>query len=150
VELTRTKAQFQRVVGKPVTLSDGTYLPRDTIIEVPLSAVMRDAQLYPNPETFDAYRFYNLRKAGSESIDRYQCVTVTPTNIAFGYGRHACPGRFLAIAQIKLVLANLLLQFEMKMPNEQKKRHPVTSRGNAVSTIKLRLNSPTKIADYIR
>jgi cytochrome P450 len=32
----------------------------------------------------------------------------------FGLGRHACPGRFLAGYEIKLVLATLLTQYDFK------------------------------------
>lgn len=36
--------------------------------------------------------------------------------MGFGYGRHACPGRFFAAAEIKLLLARLLLDYEIAMP----------------------------------
>jgi len=36
--------------------------------------------------------------------------------MGFGYGRHACPGRFFAANEIKLILARLLLDYDMSMP----------------------------------
>lgn len=104
------------------------------MIEVASDAISHDPELYPNPDTFDPYRFYNLRQAGSESANRYQCVTVSETNLGFGYGRHSCPGRFFAINEIKLILANMLLQFDIKMPDGQTERYKSVSMGNSVST----------------
>jgi cytochrome P450 len=37
--------------------------------------------------------------------------------MGFGYGRHACPGRFFAANEIKLILARMILDFDMKMPD---------------------------------
>lgn len=36
--------------------------------------------------------------------------------MGFGYGRHACPGRFFAANEIKLILARLLLDYDVSMP----------------------------------
>lgn len=35
----------------------------------------------------------------------------------FGYGRHACPGRFFAANEIKLMLVRLLMDYDIKMPD---------------------------------
>ena len=36
--------------------------------------------------------------------------------MSFGFGRHACPGRFFAANEIKLILARLLLDYDIRMP----------------------------------
>lgn len=36
--------------------------------------------------------------------------------MSFGFGRHACPGRFFAANEIKLILARMLLDYDIKMP----------------------------------
>ena len=51
-----------------------------------------------------------------------QFVTVTKENMSFGLGRHACPGRFFAANEIKLILARMLLEFDFRMPEGQEKR----------------------------
>ncbi len=56
--------------------------------------------------------------------EQYQFVTVTKDFMAFGYGRHACPGRFFAANEIKLILANILLNYDIKMPNGLTERYP--------------------------
>ena len=55
--------------------------------------------------------------------EQYQFVTVTPNFMAFGYGRHACPGRFFAANEIKLLLARLLVEYDMKMPDGKTERY---------------------------
>lgn len=40
--------------------------------------------------------------------------TANNTYLAFGLGKHACPGRFFAIAELKLLLKELLLNYELK------------------------------------
>lgn len=40
---------FLRATVKPVTLSDGTYIPKDTFVCSP-NTILQDEELYPNPE----------------------------------------------------------------------------------------------------
>jgi cytochrome P450 len=49
---------------------------------------------------------------------------VTKENMGFGYGRHACPGRFFAATEIKLIVARILLDYDFKLPEGQTKRYP--------------------------
>ncbi|KAI9806379.1 MAG: hypothetical protein M1825_006494 [Sarcosagium campestre] len=41
-------------------------------------------------------------------------VTTSPSFLAFSHGRHACPGRFFAANEIKLLLAYLTLNYELE------------------------------------
>ncbi len=61
--------------------------------------------------------------------EQYQFVTVTKDFMAFGYGRHACPGRFFAANEIKLMLANILNQYDIKMPDGETERYPNLDMG---------------------
>ncbi|WYZ44885.1 hypothetical protein EsH8_VIII_000201 [Colletotrichum jinshuiense] len=60
-------ATFQRQVKKPVKLSDGTILPPGTLVFTPSDAIAFDPNFYPDPETFDGLRFYNLRQQVEET-----------------------------------------------------------------------------------
>lgn len=44
-----------------------------------------------------------------------QLVTTTADFPAFGYGHHACPGRFFAAHEVKLVMCHLLLKYDWKL-----------------------------------
>ncbi|KAI0595189.1 ent-kaurene oxidase [Biscogniauxia sp. FL1348] len=121
--------RFQRWVAKPVTLSDGTRLPAGVMIETPHALAVQDPLSYENPEKFDAHRFLKLRNGTSEDLlgyknkEQYQFVTVTKDFMHFGYGRHACPGRFFAANEMKLILARLLLTYDIKMPDGLTERY---------------------------
>ena len=39
----------------------------------------------------------------------------SPTNFAFGFGPHSCPGRFFAVYEIKIVLAHILQNYDFKL-----------------------------------
>lgn len=123
---------FRRYVYKPITLKDGTHIPAGTYIETPSLAVLHDPAHYPDPETFNPYRFYDLRTRvddtpdpnGFRTRESYQFVSVTKENTSFGFGKHACPGRFFAANEIKLIMARVLLQFDVRFPAGVKERYP--------------------------
>lgn len=43
------------------------------------------------------------------------------SNMAFGYGKHACPGRFYTSDEMKMVIAHLLLKYDWMFPNGQQR-----------------------------
>lgn len=55
-----------------------------------------------------------MRKAGEHA--KFHFAYVNEDSINFGAGFHACPGRFSAEAEIKLILVELLIRFELKYP----------------------------------
>ena len=112
---------MHRYVEQDVELSDGTILPEGARILV-VGRAPDDAELYPDaPEKFDAARFARKRaQPGQENS--WQFVTTTPANLFFGHGRHACPGRFFAINEIKIALCFLLLNYDWRfVPGEDGK-----------------------------
>lgn len=116
---------------RPVNLKDGTSIPAGYIIETPSMATLRDPELYPSPEVYNPYRFYDLRTnpatpdpIGYRSREQYQFVSCTKENAAFGFGKHACPGRFFAANEIKLIMARVLLQYDIKMPEGVTEPYP--------------------------
>lgn len=72
-----------------------------------------DSSYYPDPETFDAHRYLKLRsQPGHENL--HQFVALSTDNMLFGHGQHACPGRFFASNQIKILLCFLLLKYDWR------------------------------------
>ncbi|KAK1484998.1 cytochrome P450 [Colletotrichum abscissum] len=110
---------FERVVHRPYTLSSGFTIPAHTTIGIPTQAITMDESFYPDPETFDAFRFARIREERSDMDGRAQYVASNPTSLSFGYGRHACPGRFFAAHEIKAIMAHLLKNYEMRFTHGQ-------------------------------
>lgn len=131
---------FRRKVLKPITLSSGQKIPAGVILEVPHYAVSHDEETFPEPEKFDGLRFYRMRErsetfnsklgGGSkstssvESAAHNQFVSVSPNSLTFGYGRHACPGRFFAANEIKMIVARALLTYDIRNAGESAERYP--------------------------
>ena len=114
VVLTTSLAQMTRAVTRDFAFSDGTVVPRGSWVLVPMYAMYTDDDYFPNAEEFDAFRFSRLREqAGQEN--RHQFVTTSTTHLNFGHGKHACPGRFFASQEIKLLLAHMLLNYDVKL-----------------------------------
>lgn len=79
---------------------------------VPIAPVVTDADVTPDPLLFDGLRNYRDRKRPDQAT-RHQFATTSATNLHFGHGKFACPGRFLAGNSIKMLLSNLLLRYDV-------------------------------------
>lgn len=107
-----------RITRKHVQLSSGPKLPAGTILCVDSHHINNSASLFPSPETFDPYRFLNKRaEPGAEH--RFQFVSTGPTDPNWGDGTQACPGRFFANSTIKVCLAHVLLNYNIKLKDGQ-------------------------------
>lgn len=120
--LTRPAASFSRKVLKSFTLSSGQVIPAGAIIETPAIAINNDPSLHPDNEAFDPLRFYRPRadaaaegsgKKSAAAGAANQFVSVNQGHLTFGLGRHACPGRFFAANEIKMILANAVMRFDV-------------------------------------
>ncbi|CCF35728.1 cytochrome P450 [Colletotrichum higginsianum] len=123
---------FTRKVLKSLTLPNGQTIPAGMNIETPAAGVNNDPEIFPDPEVFDALRFYRLREAkehaasgakAAEVVMQAQFVSVGTTHLTFGYGKHACPGRFFAVNEIKMIMANILCHYDVKLPDGETGRY---------------------------
>ncbi|OJD28723.1 cytochrome p450 [Diplodia corticola] len=103
-----------RKVLEPITLSNGQRLPVGTSIAFPADAINRDPELWERPADFDGFRFARLRtEPGSENS--FQFVSSNASGISFGHGKAACPGRWFAATELKVMLARLLPDFDFAL-----------------------------------
>ncbi|PVH92285.1 cytochrome P450 [Periconia macrospinosa] len=111
----------QRRVREPFTLSNGENVPIGTQFGFPLGPISHDPQIFSDPEKFDGFRYYRKRVAedliGKSS--KYMATTPSDEHLAFGHGVQACPGRFFAVNEIKLILVFFLMDYEFKQPERQ-------------------------------
>jgi len=106
---------MSRLALRPFTFSNGVTVPAGTLVAVPASAAHKDERIFPNPEEFDGFRFAKLRESeGDTAIGRYQTVSVSSEQLAFGLGKHTCPGRFFAANEVKTLLAHVVVTYDMK------------------------------------
>jgi cytochrome P450 len=73
-----------------------------------------DKDLYENPKDFDGLRFYRMRQASGQD-NKYKYSSVTKSDLSWGFGRNACPGRYLSAINIKLIMAELLTNYDIKL-----------------------------------
>lgn len=95
---THNKVSYSRIVAKPFKFSNGLEIPAGSHIQVPASQISLDPDIFPYPESFKGFRFADLRAEHAENKHRYQFTTTSPRTMHFGFGRQACPGRFLAVS----------------------------------------------------
>lgn len=76
-------------------------------------SAVRDPEIYENLEKFDAYRYLRKRERAGEE-NGHQFVTTSPDNLACGHGQHACPGRFFASTEMKVLFCLILLRYDLR------------------------------------
>ncbi len=91
------------------TVVDGVLVPQGTMV----ACLMRPAGLreehFGAPERFDPGRWLPGADGGKASLSSAKRVVMP-----FGAGPRICPGRFLALAEIKIVTAMLLAAFDLR------------------------------------
>ncbi|CAH0003192.1 unnamed protein product [Clonostachys byssicola] len=123
-----TSATMNRKATKRVTLPGGLVLEKGDRCMSDLGSMM-DSTIYPNPDEYDGYRFFRMRddrSAGSKA----HLVSTSSAHLGFGHGKHACPGRFFAANEVKLLLCHLLYKYEWKL--EPGYVHKITEFGLAL------------------
>ncbi|KAK7750955.1 hypothetical protein SLS62_007088 [Diatrype stigma] len=118
---------FDRKVMSPIELSDGkTVLPRGATIAIPSGAMSRDSSFYEDPQRFDGFRFYRpeMEDTMASTNTQQDYTGIEPGNLSWGNGRFTCPGRWYAAALTKLIVANMLLDYDLSFPRGQTGRPP--------------------------
>lgn len=99
---------------------------------MPAAAMAHDQTLVPgvdrekDADVFDPFRFERLRNDASrpENVNRFQFATTDSSTLHFGHGKYACPGRFFASNEIKVILCHLLLRYDFKFPEDRNQARP--------------------------
>ena len=109
---------YQRVMQQSYTLSDGTRLLKGAHIGLPVNAIQMDPDVTPNPLEFDGLRYYKLRQdVGQRHL--HQFTTAEKTQLNFGHGKYACPGRFFASLEIKTILVKFIMSYDFQFAAHQ-------------------------------
>ncbi|KAK3115438.1 hypothetical protein LTR53_005240 [Teratosphaeriaceae sp. CCFEE 6253] len=102
---------LQRQIVQPggVTTPNGLHLPRGAHVATLM------------PDLFDRETRYDPRRAllhHSASGKQKMAVDISEHSLAFGRGKHACPGRFFAVQNIKLMLGWLVRRYDFQPLSE--------------------------------
>ncbi|CAG8960196.1 hypothetical protein HYFRA_00010675 [Hymenoscyphus fraxineus] len=130
----------RRCALTPFTLSDGTHVGVGDWACTPVRAIMTNPQDYPNPLEFQGFRFVDLASFKEDLSVTLLSEGTRPSNLTdcnnswhvWGTGRMTCPGRFYAAAVMKVMLANIIKNYDCKLADEKAERW-FTWRSNAKS-----------------
>ncbi|KAJ3007828.1 hypothetical protein NUW54_g3393 [Trametes sanguinea] len=111
---------LMRKAVKDIVLSNGTLIPRGALIVAASTPLHHDNNIYPDAEVFDPFRFARQRESEGESL-KHQYANTSIEYIAFGHGKHACPGRFFAANELKAMLAYIVLNYDFKLGGDGKR-----------------------------
>ena len=106
------------VLRDDYAFSDGTKIPVGTNLSVSVSHIHLNPDNYEDPLKFDGFRFCKMKdtaEAAGFSDKKFDIVTTGLQHLAFGHGRHVCPGRFFAATQLKMMLAYVVTTYDLKL-----------------------------------
>lgn len=105
---------MNRYVKKTTVLSDGTRLPKGSLLAISLSG-LRDPNHFEDPDKFDGFRFARKREEPGQE-NQWQFTSTRNEFYSFGHGQWSCPGRFLVGSELKIFLAELLTKYDITYP----------------------------------
>src|SRR5690606_37373453 len=83
------------------------FVPKGSMISVPIQHLHTRAELWPHPEQFDPERFSEERR--EDKVHRY-------AYLPFGGGAHKCIGMFFGGMEVKSVLHHMLRTTTWSVP----------------------------------
>ncbi|KAI9674923.1 MAG: hypothetical protein M1822_008985 [Bathelium mastoideum] len=99
-----SSGRAERVV--PATKAyDGVLLPEGTIVSTSTIAIHRCPLVFADPETYNPSRWLQADSERLRAMEK--CF------IPFGYGAHLCLGKAFATIEVKMLIACLLLQYQI-------------------------------------
>nr|VWO99889.1 Uncharacterized protein [Ganoderma boninense] len=109
-----------RKAMKDITLIDGTFIPKGTLLAAAAHPTHHDESIYANAEVYEPFRFAKMRESDGEGL-KHQFVNTSVDYVSFGHGKHACPGRFFAANELKALAAYIILNYDLKLGGDGKR-----------------------------
>ncbi|KAL0951447.1 hypothetical protein HGRIS_008136 [Hohenbuehelia grisea] len=153
---------MMRKATRSFVFSDGTDIPEGTFLFAASQPIQKDPARYPEPHNFDASRFSRPVPSSQEAEpmdpdgfsdggisfkgSRFSDSTTVPTKnhlvaaapdfLGWGYGRRACPGRFFAAMELKLLLAHIVTNYDVKLKEEGVRPQDLWVEANCLPNMK--------------
>jgi cytochrome P450 len=120
---------MRQVMVDNLVTEDGFLLPKGAEVSLLAHPAQTDPDLFPNPDEFDPFRFSRPREAAiaknsGENTSQNAFVSTGATHLAFGHGKHACPGRFILDFELKMLLCCIFGRYDLKLPEAYKGKRP--------------------------
>ncbi|KAI0316472.1 cytochrome P450 [Amylostereum chailletii] len=80
---------------------EGYFIPEGSVVMANIWAILHDETAFPDPYKFEPERYLGSNAAA------------TFPDAVFGFGRRACPGRYMAHASLWIAIASILATFEI-------------------------------------
>ncbi|KAI8633029.1 putative cytochrome P450 monooxygenase [Xylariaceae sp. FL1651] len=90
---------------------DGKFVPEGTVVSVYQWAINHDERFWTEPEKFAPERWMDDPKYKGDQLDAMQPFSVGPRN---------CIGRNLAYAEMRLILAKIVFNFDMSLADDSR------------------------------
>ncbi|KAK4033683.1 cytochrome P450 [Parachaetomium inaequale] len=128
----------RRCALRPFSLSDGTKIDVGDWASTPTAAIMQSAEFYPEPMRFSGFRFVPQElldsldvsepdeearlKANPHQPSPSKLVDIDGSWYVWGAGRQTCPGRFYAAALAKVIVAQIISNYDLRLVDPEKPR----------------------------
>lgn len=87
----RKTVNVLRQAAKDFVFSDGTFIPKGTLLKAAVIPMQRDPEFYDDPEVFKPWRFSDAREEQGDSA-KHSAVHIDVDYLTFGYGHHTWCG----------------------------------------------------------
>ncbi|KIX09043.1 uncharacterized protein Z518_00121 [Rhinocladiella mackenziei CBS 650.93] len=108
--------KLQRYTIRDWRLSDDSVIPKGNYLWTNYLSLSLDDRTWKDARQFDPWRMYRRRQQEGQA-NQHQFVMTSSTNLTFGHGKNACPGRFFAANEIKTLMALIIMTYEIRCTN---------------------------------
>jgi tenellin biosynthesis cytochrome P450 monooxygenase len=122
-----TRALVRQVMVDGLKTDTGLPLPKGALVSFVSQPMHTDPDLFPDPNTYDPFRFVRLRdidntangdktppSVDTDGIRSPHAFLSTSNLLVFGRGRNSCPGRYLVDFQLKMLISYLFTHYDVK------------------------------------
>ncbi|KAI0409319.1 cytochrome P450 [Xylaria palmicola] len=125
-----SRSVSREIMGDGLVTEDGIALPKGCRVSFIAYCSQTDGDAFENPFKYDPFRFSRVREAeadesGKPGLASLSFVSTGTQNLAFSHGKHACPGRFLVDFELKMIIAYVLMKYDVEFPPEYNGRRPL-------------------------
>jgi cytochrome P450 len=110
----------RRTPPEGLILDDGIYIPGDVDVVSPIYSLHRDPRYFIEPDSFVPERWlanHSTKTSGASFQPRPEMIQDKRAFMPFLRGPYRCAGTYFAYAEMKMWLANVVLKFEVQLPD---------------------------------